>query len=209
MLREDQLQNLDRLRTTTGFCLLKPDAVELDVAEFIIAHLAKVMYTQFNAELGLVIDLQLGGARDLACVYPKYPIFKPQARESMLAYFTSAPSIFITFHTRDEVPQVDLWEALSVIKGRVMWHWTVDQLLGCANVDDFVRALVPLPGTRDVFAPIMQKIIEGRDLTDDEYFHYIQNLIHTPETAEEVKGLIGLLDKKYRGRTEWVEYLLR
>lgn len=185
--------NLDELRTRVGFCLLKPDAVAWGIAEYLIAYLSEIMLINCEADLGIVTLVQLNDLTDILTIYPS---LDEPTHQAMTKYMSSGPSVLVTFHSRNKLSEIDLWKFLTKIKGKTMWNWTPEQLEAQVGIQGFIRGLVPLPGTEMIFDSIISKVKEKQRLTDEEYFYYLQNLIHTPDTAQEVAGLLSFLDKE-------------
>lgn len=193
LLMESSLMNND-LSKHVAAMLIKPDAVDLDITEFLIEHVAGLMKQRCNAELEGVHVIESLKEQDIAILYPS---LDRDGIEIVRSYLSSGLSVLVTF--RGDGTK-DLWSGLKQIKGPRMIDWDEEELSGSLGINNFVRAMIPVPGTLGEYEPVLEKIrLKKSDpsarFTDKEFRVYCRNLIHTPDNRQELLGLLSLLDK--------------
>ncbi len=179
-----------KLSSILGFALIKPDAIELGIAESIIHRLISETEQYPHISLEGVDIIEGVGEEQLAKIYPELDAGYYTA---YVDYFRDNRTILLTFKG---TPQntVDINQVLKNAKGKIGrgqgWQ-------------DGVRAVIPIPSTRKDFDVISEKLRTGAVLTPEDYNFLCKNLLHTPETDQEVLGLLELLDpdkaKEYLG----------
>lgn len=185
-----KLQTLEQeMRFKVGAILLKPDALQLDVWEYIVARISGILHDK-GATLEHISTLEVNSHKDMMTIYPD---LDEPTRVPMLRYMQSGPCLLVTFRGDGEI---DLWGLLKELKGKTMWNWNEEQLLLGGTSSSFIRAMVPVIGTQEIYTPIINKVITKERFDDEEYYYYIQNLIHSPDKLIELLGLLSLIPKE-------------
>lgn len=175
------------LRKLSGFILLKPDAVYLDIVEYIINYIA----TRCKLNIGIVKIVSFIAPESIEAIYPD---LSEAFREATINYMVSGECVLISYHRN--ACNIDLWEELKQLKGSSMWNWRVEgydfeRQLG---ITPFIRGLIPIPGTEDDYRPVIEKVRTRQRFTEKELALYVQNLVHSPINIEEYTSLYELLN---------------
>lgn len=179
LFRKDYEEVEHRLRHRFGFMILKPDAIELDIFEYLIYIVTSRMLPKAN--LDSMILLEPISQEDLGYMYP-------QLEER---YFWGhcisfqKPSILLIY--RGQGSETDLWRELKDIRGKI--HPRNRQLFG---IKDSVRGIIPLPGDIQTFVEVTERIQLGT-VTRNDHIWMSRNLAHVPENLTEVAGVLRLL----------------
>lgn len=172
------------LRERLGIALIKPDAVELGIAEYIIDFLNYKMITLAEAELSgvfIISDLDYEIVRK---IYPKSPEHKIS---TVFEQFRGHEGLIIIYKGYGH--KQDLWKLLRELRGESLFYRTE---VGIERGG--IRGIIPVPSTGDNFRVIQNKLNRGEELTRDELRTYHANLMHTPENFDEFLGLASLID---------------
>lgn len=181
-----------------GACLVKPDAVELGVAEYILAHIAHALAIKKAGEMTLVSVIDKLPFEKVPALYPK---LDADGYEIVRDYLCAGTCV-LAFYKGNGVGK-----ELLAMKGKRMGDWSLDELDGSIGWKEGIRCAMPLPGTTKEYQPIVERIRARRlgqpsRFTDDEFRVYCRNLIHTPDDDQELLGLLSLLSKEER-RNVW------
>lgn len=195
----EQIEILDRekeLSSKYGLVIIKPDAIEEDIFEYIINFLATNLHDYYGVEFTGIFPIQIT-AEDMQALYPKK---SPDLLAKFGDYLTSTESLILCF--RGDGSQ-NLWQILSRLKGvsikdRPMEALESGESLGIEQGG--VRGLIPLPDKKEAYRAIFDKIIEsGGDnfmLEMDLFNLYMRNLVHTPDDLDDFSALLNLLTKE-------------
>lgn len=189
--------DLSRLQTKLGAMLIKPDAVNLGVAEPIIAHVSKKLYEE---QIGTISGVYLIDGIPISMVPILYPSLPVDGCETVSQYLSDGMCVLAFFEGSGNV---DMWAEMTKLKGRRMNDWSIEELGGAVGLNNFIRAMLPVPGTRDKYFPVIDKIIlKKRDksarFTDAEFQIYCRNLVHTPDNIDEFCGLLELISDEQK-----------
>ncbi len=174
---------LEKLPYKIGAILLKPDAVELGVDDFITELVSKRMLIEASASLEVAAPL---------CNLTKeqtrriYPTLDPNYFEGHAANFLSGISIALFYVGNSG--EVNLWQLLKKIRGKIT--------LG-DGFEHSIRASIPLPGKREKYNELSKKLKNKEPLCLEDYMSLSENLAHVPENIFEFDGLLSLIPKKY------------
>lgn len=183
---ESSHYSLEReLRGSVGLMLLKPDTINLGVEEFIINLVTTNMIGR-GGQLSIV--KMIDGITDDQLQYI-YPTLAPHYFRALSKLMIEQPSVLLVFvssSANNEGERIDLWEALTAIKGKV-------DPTRSKGFNEGVRSAIPIPGRIGTFNRISSILQSGEDLSETEYLELVQNLAHTPENIHEFAGLLQLL----------------
>ncbi len=181
-----------------GFIVMKPDAIELGVAEELIGMATeKLLQEGIHLLHGEVITIE--SEVQLRLLYPH--IDEADFWRHMKDYFLGN-LVAVTVYYSHEPTHIE--RTIKNIKGPRPRDWEITQLEGARSIDDFLRALIPVPGTEQVVKPLLEKILESKrrngifEFTDAEFAIYSRNLVHSPEGEDEYQGMLKLLSADTR-----------
>lgn len=172
--------SFDNIRDQLGIILLKPDAVEEDLTEFFIAHVASRLFPDGQIAFVKVID-QLDGAQ-IKAIYPNDII-----GTSIYNFLSSGSCVIATFLGR---PGAALESRIKKLKGKRMRDWTPEDFDN-SSVNMSLRGIIPLPGFRKLYEPIFIKLRNNVQLSEEEFSIYCRNFVHSPEGVSEYIGLLN------------------
>src|SRR5690606_25843451 len=178
-----------------GLVIIKPDAIEDDIFEYIIDFLATQLHNNFNIEFTGIFPVRIT-AQDVLALYPKK---SPELLTKFGDYLTSSESLVMCFRGDGAV---NIWEVLNKLKGVSIKDRPMDALEDGSNlgIESGVRGLIPLPHKREAYRAIFDKIIQsGGDnfMLDMDLFNlYMRNLIHSPDDIDDFSSLLNLLTKE-------------
>lgn len=176
-----------------GAVLFKPDAVEGCVVEELSAYIAQRLYGENVGSIHTVHFLNVH-SESVTLIYPDLP---SDAIPGVTSFLTEGTSILTTFIGNGSR---DITAYLNRLKGRQMLEWTTEELNTGKGLKDSLRGVILRPGTRIDYQPVINKIIQKKSdrrlrFTDDEYGIYIRNLVHVPDSSEEMYGLLSALSE--------------
>jgi len=78
---------------------------------------------------------------------------------------------------------------------------TDDELDNIQGIGTGIRDMIPIPGTRQRYKPVFEKLKESHNnpdvvFTEEEFRIYCRNLIHIPDNLQETCALLGLLNEQ-------------
>jgi len=189
----NSLEDLEQLLPNRiGVMLLKPDSLREGVGQQILEFIKQ----------GLPPEAKLGGTFKIDSIssesIPKiYPALNPVCYPTVAWYLSSGPSL-MTVYTGDGT--VNLEQEMIRLKGKRMLDWTDEELDGIKDIRRGIRYMIPVPGMKEAFVPILEQIKDSRRhpekpfwLGDHLYQTYCQNLVHSPEGARETIAMLELL----------------
>lgn len=179
------------LRRNTGLVFIKPDAVQLGVAEEIIDYIATRVYVEGMGILDKVCIIQLK-SEDVLAIYPE---ITDRAVETVTDYLTEDVSILVTFKGNQKD---DIWQFLEDLRGKRLLDRTFEELENAGGIKTGVRDIIPIAGTRDLYKGVFDKLKlrqlgKEPSFTDGEFKIYCRNLIHIPDRVTEAVALLKLL----------------
>lgn len=185
------------LRYQIGAMMLKSDAVNLGVTESLIHHVAEYFYHKRAAKLSGVYLIKKIKPEIVPSLYPN---LDRDGHEIVTRYLSQGSVVLAFFQGNGSL---DMWNEITMLKGKRMNDWDLGELNGALGLKDGMRCIMPVPSTREVYQPVMERIRRKRTdanerFTTDEFETYCQNLVHSPDDLAEFQGLLGLLNKKQR-----------
>lgn len=182
-----------------GIILIKPDAVNLDLTEYLIEEIRSKLPSKYNPSVEVIRVHNFASEEEVASLFGD---LAPEFYSATMKYMLSGPSVIVVYKNRKLSPaSFSFINLLKELKGKTMYNWTVDQIINPSTVS-FVRGMLPVPGTRYLYEPIIRKILDNKTgvsterFTEDEIEIYVQNLIHTPDCRGEVNALLTILYSK-------------
>lgn len=164
-----------------GLLVFKPDAVEKDLVEPLIHHVLSSEPFMGNTEVeDLCILPPLTNPED---VRKLYPYLNGDIWEANKRLFASNNTVIFLLKGKN----IDMWEELERIKGKVVTNITVHSL------EDGLRGIIPTIGEEEIFLNIKRKKGRGEELTAQDYYYLSRNLVHTPDTYEERLSILELM----------------
>lgn len=178
----------------TGVILIKPDAVELGIAEDIIDYANERVEAQRAGSLEGVYLIDRIGCKDIPSLYPN---LSPDGYGMVENYLCTGSSVMAVFRGTGHV---NMRELMLDIKGKRMRDWTLEELEGKMGMKDSIRGMLPVPGTISEYADAVAKLKAQKSdpslrFTDEEFKVYCKNLIHSPDDLYETVGVLSLLSK--------------
>lgn len=180
------------LRQRIGFVLIKPDAIELGIDDFVINYLQSSL--QAHAELNGIYVVKVK-QENVKGIYSAAKMYESAA---VINYVTSGNSIVATFSGNG---LVDLWATLKNMKGKKLIDRTDEELEGSMGWRKGIRNAIPIPSTKTDYKPVFEKIKEYKleatnYFTRTEFDTFVKNLVHTPDNLMEFYSLVKLLKPK-------------
>ena len=174
-----------------GVVLIKPDAVELGVDDYIIGRFTQELYEGGIGVLQGVYEVNVKKI-DIPLIYPS------MSKEDYLAvesYLTEGPSVLFTYTGSG---RFNLQDRINNIKGKRLGDSSLEELDGKNGFGNSIRGMLPVPGTIKQFEPVVRRIkLKKNDpsirFSDAEYHIYSKNLVHSPNDYLETFGLLCLL----------------
>ncbi len=179
----------NELRTKVGLVLIKPDAIELGIEEFLVDYLQTKLQNEAELNGGYFVSIK---QEDLNGIYSAAKMYTSQA---VVNYITSGTSILISFRG---FGKTDIWARLNQLKGKKLINRNGEELDGPISWERGVRNAIPIPSTKKEYLPVFDKIKKyGEEatvhFTDFEFGTYVKNLLHTPDNLMEFYSLLKLL----------------
>lgn len=174
---------LKKLPYKIGAMLLKPDAIELGVDEFITELVSRRMLIEAGARLEVAapfFNLNREQTRKI------YPALDSNYFEGHAANFLSGTSIALLYVGNTD--RVNLWRLLYEIRGKL----TVGE-----GFEHSIRASIPLPSKREKYDKLSVKLRNNTSLCLEDYMSLSENLAHVPENVCEFGGLLSLIPKRF------------
>ncbi len=170
---------LEKLPYKIGAILLKPDAVDLGVDEFITDLVSRRMLTEAGASLEVAASLFNLTRKQTQKIYPTLDL---NYFEGHTANFLSGTSIALLYVGNGG--EVNLWQLLHKIRGKI----TVDE-----GFEHSIRASIPLPSKRERYDELTKKLKNEEPLCLEDYMSLSENLAHVPGNMCEFSGLLSLI----------------
>ncbi|MGA7733635.1 MAG: hypothetical protein WCD37_20425 [Chloroflexia bacterium] len=180
------------LLAQTGALLIKPDAVELGIAEELIYE-AQSRLLKENIELTGVAILTVPDDAG----HKLYPSMNSdKLTYVMREYLTQGESVIAIFVGGQST---NVTERLVEIRGKQLFNYSVEELMAMPyGLQDSLRGIIPVPGTGEHYRPIIQRLISDRlgltrPLTKrQDYSAGYRNLVHAPRDPMELCGLLSI-----------------
>jgi hypothetical protein len=181
------------LAMKAGFLLIKPDAVQLGVAEYIIDYAAQRVEKEKAGKLSGVYILNPLRTEQVPLLYPQ---MTSDTFPRVANYLGEENSVMAVFKGNG---LVDMRMLMLKIRGRGMHNWSMEELNGSIGLEDSVRGMLPVPGTTNLYFDVINKLKAKKcdstlKLTSDELIIFCRNLVHSPGDYEETLGILGLLN---------------
>jgi hypothetical protein len=181
----------DVLRKELGFLLIKPDSVQLGIAEELLQYSAQRIQAVGIGVLNGVYIIQIQESD----IDEMYATVKEGVGGLLKKYLTEDISVLATFlgNSTD-----DVWEFLHHLRGKRLMDRTAEELDSSPVLQYGLIDIIPVPSTRKAYAKAMEKLkLRINDpsipFDDDEYRVYCRNLVHVPDNLREVHALLNML----------------
>ena len=180
-----QLENLETeeaLKHKFGFIMLKPDAVEFGVKEFLIDHIIKVLKKK-KVFLRGIVNIPPISEHRTANLYPDVNdnYFRAYAES-----YAENDKFVLVFESSDI--GIDIWAEMLKLRGTIG---------NGTSIEDSIRSIIPLPGQEEKFYEIRDRIKSGI-LTHEDYKHMAKNLVHVPDNIAEFAGVLSIIPEEER-----------
>ena len=176
-----------------GILMIKPDAIKLGVEEYLVAEFVKRLEGRADLDYAVVKTIE-----SEETVREIYPDLEDDTYKALYGYLIGKEVLLITFRAKNNTPGTDMLERLSSIRGPSMWRWSKEQLSGNVGPEDFVRRMMPVPGSPPEWNIIKEKALQKERMTQREFEVYCQNLVHTPTSKGDFNALLKLFSEKER-----------
>ena len=178
---EQTSELIKKLRNTFGVVMLKPDAIDEGVEDYLIDHIYKKLREQIpDIELAGVIANESFREDQTEKIYPNLNESYLKGMKTLLKN-NQTMVVFFTSRSGDQ----DVWSLLRNIRGKIGTG------LGMENS---IRSIIPLPGKVEKFKKLSQKIKEDK-LSEEDYIELCKGLVHVPDDEKEVAGILSSLDR--------------
>jgi hypothetical protein len=164
-----------------GLILFKPDAVENDLVEILIAHVLSSNPFYGNTEIKDICILP--PINDIEVLRKIYPNLNEKILKNNLRLFSSNSSVALLLKGED----INMWEELDKIKGKVIKN-------SPHGLQDGLRGIVPVIGEQEAFIKAQHRILNNEELTITDKDSLARNLVHTPDSYSERLYILQLMD---------------
>ena len=182
------------LTSRIGVMLIKPDAVRHGVEPQILQHLQDTIHGENSGRLQGAFRILSIDESGIPLIYPSLP---KDLYPTVAVYLSSGPSTLAAF-VGDGTSSLE--RRMCDLKGPRMLDWSDEELRGIGkDIRRGIRYLLPVSGTEESYASIIENIRRRRidptvtRFTDDQYSLACQNLVHSPEGADELIALLDLV----------------
>ena len=175
----ESLPRVEAIRKTLGVVLFKPDALELDVHEFLLHHMADRLRKRGAAMVGIVDNMPPMTREAVAAIYHE---LEGEYLGAYTKVFGENGTIVVFFEGL--TTNIDIWEEIRKLKGK---------LTKGNGIEDSIRAMVPLPGDQAEFKRVSAKIASGEPLNSTDYHNLTRNLVHAPDTMGDFNAIVNLI----------------
>jgi len=177
---------------TVGLVIIKPDAIDLGIEEYLIARLCQQLL-----DVAYLDHVQIVKIVDQIAVRKIYPAIEAEVYPILESNLVGREVVVLSFSSFAN-DQIDLWSRLKGVKGKSMWNWDEEMWRGKRGIETSVRGCLPVPGSDPSWRSIVPKVRNHQWMTTEEFTVYSQNLIHTPETLLEFAGVLDLFPSRVR-----------
>jgi len=186
-------------RASFGAVLLKPDAIAAGQEEIIKSILIPRL-ASFGGRIVTERVLPTLSATEVAAIYPT---LQPKVLTDVADYLASGPSLGLIVEA--PLPEPTLTNRIIEIKGPRVGDRTLPRLLEGRITNGTLRDLLPLPGDEERYQDLIPAILlrqanPAQRLADplygfspEQYHYYSRNLVHSPDDAAELQGLLSVL----------------
>lgn len=172
-----------KYKNQLGLLLIKPDAISIGAGEYLIEYTRERMKNEVQAEMQGVFIIDEINRTDLSYMYPDLPAYKLDLATQV---FNLGPSVLVTF--KGSGSNTDLWANLKEIRGASMRDLEENSRTSS------IRSFLPLPGFFGDYRLVAEKLRQHKTVSVNEELILHFNMAHTPDTIDEVAGLLKLVE---------------
>jgi len=199
------LEELDAIDSNYGFIVIKPDAVENDLTEFLIWDiLTRLKFIDPDVAIDYVFPYEFKSAEEVRDFYRENSQLPEDFVRSIINYMLSGTSVIVVYKSKDSFAQGSFIDVIKNIKGKTMFNWSYEEVKTKKDTNQFVRGLLPLPGSDHLQKRIRERVLERLEqksdgiLTTEELNYYVMNLVHSPDSLDELRFVLDLLPEEYK-----------
>ena len=175
-----------------GAILLKPDALERNQ----VGAIKEILRSKIAKFGGKIVFEKLLGALTYSQVVEVYPALSGEDLRDAAEYLASGPNLGIVIE--GPLDETGVMKEINDIKGPRVGDRSIERLLEGRVTDRTLRDLLPVPGDESLYQDLLPTILERKANPDirfskDQYAYYSRNLVHSPDNAIELRGLLNVI----------------
>jgi hypothetical protein len=175
-----------------GAILLKPDALDRNQ----VGAIKEILRSKMATFGGKIVFEKLLSGLTYGQVVDLYPALSGEDLHDAAEYLASGPNLGIVIE--GPLDEAGLMKEINDIKGPRVGDRSIERLLEGRVTDGTLRDLLPIPGDEHLYQDLLPTILERKTnpdvrFTKDQYAYYSRNLVHSPDNAIELRGLLKVI----------------
>ncbi len=175
-----------------GAILLKPDALDRNQ----VGAIKEILRSKIAKFGGKIIFEKLLDGLSYSQVVEIYPGLSGEDLHDASKYLASGPNLGIVIE--GPLDEAGVMKEINDIKGPRVGDRSIERLLEGRITDGTLRDLLPIPGDESLYQDLLPTILERKAnpdvrFTKDQYAYYSRNLVHSPDNAIELRGLLNVI----------------
>lgn len=172
--------------------LLKPDAIERNQ----VGAIKNILREKVAAFGGKIVFERLLAGLTYDEVVSVYPALSGEDLHDAAEYLASGPNMGIVIEA--PMDEDGVIKAVNDMKGPRVGDRSVERLLEGRITNGALRDLLPVPGDEAQYTALLPTLMERKSnpdirFTKEQYAYYSRNLVHSPDNAIELRGLLRVL----------------
>jgi nucleoside diphosphate kinase len=182
----------DMAQRAVGAILLKPDALERNQ----VGAIKEILRSKIAKFGGKIVFEKLLDGLTYSQVVEVYPALSGEDLRDAAEYLASGPNLGIVIE--GPLDEAGVMREINNIKGPRVGDRSVERLLEGRVTNGTLRDLLPVQGDESLYQDLLPTILERKAnpeirFTKDQYAYYSRNLVHTPDNAIELRGLLNVI----------------
>ncbi len=182
----------DLAHRAVGAILLKPDALDRNQ----VGAIKEILRSKIAKFGGKIVFEKLLRGLTYDQVVEVYPALSGEDLRDAAEYLGSGPNLGIVIE--GPLDAAGVMKKINDIKGPRVGDRSIERLLEGRITDGTLRDLLPVPGDESLYHDLLPKILERKAnpdvrFTKDQYAYYSRNLVHSPDNAIELRGLLNVI----------------
>ncbi|RWZ78229.1 MAG: hypothetical protein EOT05_00465 [Candidatus Microsaccharimonas sossegonensis] len=175
-----------------GAILLKPDALDRNQ----VGAIKEILRSKIAKFGGKIVFEKLLSGLTYSQVVEVYPALSGEDLRDAAEYLASGPNLGIVIE--GPLDEAGVMKEINEIKGPRVGDRSIERLLKGRITDGTLRDLLPVPGDESLYQDLLPTILERKTnpdvrFTKNQYVYYSRNLVHSPDNAIELRGLLNAI----------------
>ena len=176
-----------------GSLVIKPDAISKKQLDIIMTKIYSGIAI-FNGRIVAQKTLKSVADADIEIMYP---LLNGRDLQEVKDYLIGNEIIIIIIEADLSTPE--LFKQINKIKGPRLFDRSYERLMEGRILNGGIRDLLPIPGEENLYKAIIPTILAKKTdssvrFSDKDYKYYAQNLVHSPDSEIELRGIFQLID---------------